>query len=86
MASITISPNDPPVAGTKATICKEGGTLPSGVTITFEPSSIPPIRKEWNTDNGGCVTIDIPAEATNILIEDDSEEAPYRDRPVVPPT
>lgn len=83
-ASITLDP-DPPVAGAKLTICKVGGTLPGTGTLTWEPDSITePDDVAW--PESGCIEITCPDTATNIQVEDDAGEAPYRDVPVVPPT
>lgn len=84
--SITFDP-DPPIAGAKCKICKVGGTLPDVGLLTWDPATITqPEQVDWNTDNGGCVTINVPANATNVICESESGDAPFRDRPIAPPT
>lgn len=81
MANITLSP-DPPHQGDYLTICLREGTYPNVLEITIDPG-----KNKFGvlvTEDAPCVTILLPANAVNVIVEDSAGEAPYRDVPVAP--
>ncbi len=83
---ITFSPN-PPVAGAQLTICIHDGVVPDSGQITWEPSSITsPASVSWTTANGGCETIWVPSNATDIKVESEKGQCDALTSPVAQPT
>lgn len=83
MAQITLNP-DPPEKGKPCKVCFTG-TLPNTGRYRFRVGGSWQAwtNIEWTSANGGCVTVNVPANATDMQVEDPSGQAPVRDVPCV---
>lgn len=82
MQRISLDP-DPPVHGAQVTICYDFDGLQltsTDLEVTFTPAGN---SKHTVTPSDPCVTIDVPANATRIIVEDLDGPSPDLTAPVV---
>lgn len=86
-AQITLDP-DPPVQGSKCKVCITNGQLPGSGQVRFKVNGVWSdwLVIDWTNDNGGCVDVDVPPNASFMQAEDNDGDADYRSVACVPAT